>query len=79
MLTRLLSALADTLITLTRHRICCRIPEWTAHVGQRWDTYDVAPWNLGTVLRPDLLLVITHLRAAAGGVFMAVALAAEAP
>jgi hypothetical protein len=21
-------------------------PQWTAHVGQRWDTYDVAPWNL---------------------------------
>ena len=37
---------ASLLITLTRHRICCRIPEWTAYVGQRWDTHDVAPWNL---------------------------------
>ena len=23
---------------------------WTAHVGQRWDTYDVAPVNLYNVL-----------------------------
>ena len=22
---------------------------WTAHVGQRWDTFDVAPWNLYNV------------------------------
>lgn len=27
-----------------------RIPEWTAHVGQRWDTIDVAPWNLYNVI-----------------------------
>ncbi|QSE84784.1 hypothetical protein [Rhodococcus koreensis] len=31
--------------------ICCgRIPEWTAHVGQAWNTYDVAPWNLYNVI-----------------------------
>ena len=21
-------------------------PRWTAHVGQRWDVIDVAPWNM---------------------------------
>jgi hypothetical protein len=38
------------LIDVTDHRICCRIPRWTAYVGQRWDTVDVAPWNLYNVL-----------------------------
>jgi len=36
----------NLLITVTRHRVCCRIPDWTAHVGQRWDTHDVSPCNL---------------------------------
>jgi hypothetical protein len=40
------SAVCGRLIDLTGHRICCRIPAWTAYVGQRWHTYDVAPWNL---------------------------------
>lgn len=41
------NALCNTVYRFTGHRICCgRIPAWTAHVGQRWDTYDVAPWNL---------------------------------
>jgi hypothetical protein len=39
------------IITMTSHRLCCgKIPGWTAHVGQPWDTYDVAPWNLYNVL-----------------------------
>lgn len=40
------TVVCDRLIDVTRHRICCRIPAWTAYVGQPWDTYDVAPWNL---------------------------------
>lgn len=32
------------------HRLCCRIPAWSAYVGQRWDTFDVAPWNLYNVI-----------------------------
>jgi hypothetical protein len=42
----MVAACCSLLITATRHRLCCRIPTWTARVGQRWDTYDVAPWNL---------------------------------
>ena len=39
--------LCDTLFRLFGHRVCCgRIPAWTAHVGQRWDTCDKAPFNL---------------------------------
>ena len=45
----MLAALCSLLITVTRHRVCCRIPAWTAYVGQRWDTYDVAPYNLHNV------------------------------
>lgn len=45
----MLRTISHALITLTRHRVCCRIPSWTAYVGQRWDTYDVAPWNLYNV------------------------------
>jgi len=42
---------ATTLYRLFGHRICCgRIPDWTAHVGQTWDTYDQAPLNLYNVL-----------------------------
>lgn len=37
------------LLKIPGHRICCRIPVWTAYVGQKWDTYDVAPWNLYNV------------------------------
>ena len=33
------------------HRVCCgAIPGWTAHVGQKWDTFDVAPYNLYNVI-----------------------------
>ena len=42
----MLARTCSWLITVTDHRACCRIPGWTAHVGQRWDTFDVAPWNL---------------------------------
>ncbi|KAF2412532.1 hypothetical protein B1729_14565 [Microbacterium sp. B35-04] len=39
--------LCNLLFSLFGHRVCCgRIPAWTAHVGQRWDTYDLAPLNL---------------------------------
>ncbi|MBF0661411.1 MULTISPECIES: hypothetical protein [unclassified Rhodococcus (in: high G+C Gram-positive bacteria)] len=45
------AALCNTLFTVFGHRICCgRIPEWTAYVGQEWDTYHVAPWNLYNVI-----------------------------
>ena len=39
-------ALATAVVAVTGHRICGDIPSWTAAVGQQWDTYDVAPWNL---------------------------------
>ena len=30
------SAVSNTLLDITGHHLCCgRIPEWTAHVGQR--------------------------------------------
>jgi hypothetical protein len=45
----MLAACCSLLITVTRHRVCCRIPAWTAYVGQRWDTFDVAPYNLFNV------------------------------
>ena len=38
--------LATAVFAVTGHRICCDIPSWTSVVGQPWDTYDVAPWNL---------------------------------
>jgi hypothetical protein len=42
---------ANTLYRLLGHRICCGcIPDWTARVGQKWDTYDQAPLNLYNVL-----------------------------
>ncbi|MGO2520199.1 MAG: hypothetical protein ACTH8F_08755 [Microbacterium sp.] len=45
------STLCNAVYQLTGHRICCgRIPAWTARVGQRWDTFDVAPWNLYNVI-----------------------------
>jgi hypothetical protein len=44
-------AVFTVLFHLTGHRLCCgRTPGWTAHVGQRWDTYDVAPFNLYNVI-----------------------------
>jgi len=43
--------ICDALFRLFGHRICCgRIPAWTAHVGQRWDVYTAAPWNLYNAL-----------------------------
>lgn len=45
------AAFCKALFAVFDHRICCgRIPEWTAHVGQEWDTFDVAPWNLYNVI-----------------------------
>ncbi len=39
--------LCDILFRLFGHRICCgRIPAWMARIGQPWDTWDLAPWNL---------------------------------
>jgi hypothetical protein len=57
-----LSLLCEALITITRHRICCRIPLWALRVGQRWDTYDVAPWNLYNVVWRLGQWVILHER-----------------
>jgi hypothetical protein len=43
--------LCDALFRLFGHRVCCgRIPVWTAHVGQPWDTYDRVPLNLYNVI-----------------------------
>lgn len=45
------AVLCNSLFAIFGHRLCCgRIPEWTLHVGQEWDTYDVAPWNLYNVI-----------------------------
>lgn len=45
------SALCNAVYHFTGHRICCgRIPEWTAHVGQRWRVATEAPWNLYNVI-----------------------------
>lgn len=43
--------ICNTLFCLFGHHICCgRVPEWTAHVGQKWDTFEAAPWNLYNVV-----------------------------
>ncbi|GAA4155941.1 hypothetical protein [Leifsonia shinshuensis] len=47
---RLRRAFCDSLFRALGHRACCRLPEWTAHIGQRWDSFDVAPWNLYNLL-----------------------------
>lgn len=45
------AAFCNSLFRMFGHRVCCsKLPEWTAHVGQRWDVYDVAPWNLYNVI-----------------------------
>lgn len=41
---------ARFLLVCAGDRLCGRIPDWTAHVGQPWDTYDRAPWNLYNLL-----------------------------
>lgn len=47
MLAKLFNALFDRF----GHRVCCaRIPEWTAHVGQKWRPIDEAPFNLYNVI-----------------------------
>ena len=46
----MLTFIAHVIASLPGHRFCGRIPEWTAHVGQRWDTFDVAPSNLYNVI-----------------------------
>lgn len=44
-------AIASRLFAIFGHRICCgEIPDWAARVGQPWDTYDVAPYNLYNVI-----------------------------
>lgn len=42
--------ICNLLFRIFGHRICCHTPEWTANVGQPWDTYDVAPLNLYNVI-----------------------------
>lgn len=45
------TALCNAVYRHTGHRICCgRIPDWTARIGQQWDTDDVAPWNLYNII-----------------------------
>ena len=45
------TALCNAIYRVTGHRICCgRIPGWTAQIGQRWDTADLAPLNLYNVI-----------------------------
>ena len=39
-------AFCDAMFAVFGHRACCNVPEWTSRVGQLWDTYDIAPWNL---------------------------------
>lgn len=44
-------ALPHVLFYVFGHRVCCgHIPDWTARVGQEWDSYDVAPYNLYNIL-----------------------------
>lgn len=45
-----LDAVAHLLVAVPGHRGCCSPPSWTTYVGQRWDTFDVAPWNLYNLL-----------------------------
>jgi len=53
---------STVLSRLTGHRLCCgRIPGWTAHVGQAWDTYDVAPFNLYNVIWRCQHFYVRHL------------------
>jgi hypothetical protein len=44
-----LDGAARLMVAAPGHWLCCRPPAWTARVGQRWDTFDVAPWNLFNV------------------------------
>jgi hypothetical protein len=45
------AALSKTLFRIFGHRACCgQIPDWTAHVGQKWDTVDKSPWNLYNIV-----------------------------
>jgi hypothetical protein len=45
------AALSNLLFHIFGHRVCCGcIPEWTTHVGQKWDTVDKAPLNLYNVI-----------------------------
>lgn len=50
MLELVLDVVARLMVAVPGHRLCCRPPAWTAYVGQRWDTFDVAPWNLYNLL-----------------------------
>ncbi len=44
-------ALITCLFSVFGHRVCCgAIPGWTARIGQKWDTFDVAPYNLYNVI-----------------------------
>jgi hypothetical protein len=46
----LISLFCRTVVAISGDRFCCRVPGWTAYVGQRWDTFDVAPWNLYNII-----------------------------
>lgn len=45
----MLDFVARLVVAAPGHGLCCH-PRWTAYVGQRRDTFDVAPWNLYNVL-----------------------------
>jgi len=44
-------ALPIALFYIFGHRVCCgEIPNWTARIGQKWDTFDVARYNLYNIV-----------------------------
>lgn len=44
------SPLCRLLFRLFGHRVCCHLPEWTAHVGRPWRPVGEEPWNLYNIL-----------------------------
>lgn len=50
MLDLVLNVVARLMLAVPGHRGCCSPPSWTAYIGQRWDTFDVAPWNVYNLL-----------------------------
>jgi hypothetical protein len=36
----------DVMFRIFGHSYCCRIPEWTAHVGFEWQPIGDGRWNL---------------------------------
>ena len=40
--------LCRALLRLTRHHLCCDVPDWLA--GAAWEPVDVKPWNAYNVV-----------------------------